>query len=321
MLRKIGTLMLVLILMAGIFTGCAPKAPNNEPAQDPGKNEGAQENIESVYPLAVEDAFGYKTTIEKQPTRIISIAPSHTEILFALELEDSIVGVSAYDDYPEEAKSKASVGDAFAVNIEKVIELEPDVVFFYGPGSEDTNKALRDAGIKLLCYEPETIDEVIALINEIGKITGKADVAKEITDGMIAKKEEILNKVSGAEKVKVFYEVWHEPLMTAGPNSFLGELITLSGGENIANDAQGDYAEFDLEQMIERNPDVYITAKDSEDKTPESIKARLGYDVINAIRNDRVYALEPNIISRPGPRIVDGLELMAKAIHPELFKE
>lgn len=317
-LKKAVVLLLVLGLIIVTFTGCIKKA--EEPIENDEKQNIGSEAAQ-LYPMEVEDDFGYNTTIETQPSRIISLAPSHTEILFELGLGENVVGVTTYCDYPEQAKTKEKVGDSATVNVEKIIELNPDLVVQYGSGNEESNKRIRDAGITILSYEPESIDEVIALIKRIGDITNTRMPATMITVDMMSKKDYIVNRVNEAEKEKVFYEVWNEPLMAAGPGSFLDELITLGGGDNIAKDAQGAYAQFDLEQMIERNPDVYITAKDSEDKTVESIKSRQGYDVINAIKNDRVYILEPNIISRPGPRIVDGLELMAKSIHPELFKK
>lgn len=317
-LKKSVVLLLVLSLIIGTFTGCIKE--EEEPIKND-ENQNITEEGAQLYPLEVEDDFGYKATIEKQPSRIISLAPSHTEILFKLGLGASVVGVTTYCDYPEEAKAKEKVGDSMTVNVEKIIELNPDLVIQYGSGSEESNKKIRDAGITLLSYEPESIDEVISVIEKIGDITNSKIAATMVTVDMMSKKEYIVNRVSKAEKVKVFYEVWDEPLMAAGPGSFLDELITLAGGDNVAKDAQSAYAQFDVEQMIERNPDVYITAKDSENKTVESIKSRQGYDIINAIKNDRVYILEPNIISRPGPRIVDGLELIAKSIHPELFKK
>lgn len=311
------TLMLVLVLALTLvaFTGCG----------DSNKAEDSNEKVEtegenSTYPLEVEDQFKNKVTIEKEPERIVSLAPSHTEILFSLGLEDKIVGVTSFCDYPEEAKEKDKIGDYEGINIEKVIELEPDLVVQYGKGDEGINSKIKEAGIPIVSYEPESIDEVINTINEIGKVTGKEEEAKKITEDMKAKKDEIVDKVKDEERAKVFYEIWHDPLMAAGPGSFMDELINLAGGENIAKDAKEEYTEFDQEQLIERNPDIYLAAEDTEDKTVESIKTRPGYETINAVKNDKVYLLEPNIVSRPGPRIVEALELVAKTLHPDLFE-
>lgn len=316
---KVLVLLLSLILITGAFTGCVKKKEENiDNKNEINNNESS--NVGTIYPLEVEDDFGNKVTIEKEPLRIVSLAPSHTEILFAIGLGERVVGVSNFCDYPEEAKNKEKVGDSFNVNVEKIIELSPDLVIQYGQGKEEVNKRLQEAGIKVLSYEPESIEDVINLIDELGKITNSGRAAKMTIVDMMTKRDFILSRVAGKERVKVFYEVWDQPLMAAGPGSFIDELINLAGGENIAKDAQGKYPQFDLEQLIERNPDVYLTAKDREDKTVDSIKARDGYENINAIKNDRVFILDPNIISRPGPRIVDGLELIARKIHPEAFK-
>lgn len=228
--------------------------------------------------------------------------------------------MTTYCNYPEEATTKERVGDAFNLNIEKILELDPDLIIQYGPGKDDANKQLRDAGIVVLGYEPESVDEVISLIEEIGRITNHMIQAKSVTVDMMSKRDYITNKVSSVEnKAKVFFEIWDEPLQAAGPGSFIDEIIKLAGGENIASDAEGAYAQFDLEQLIERDPDVYLMSEDLETKTIESVKARPGYSELSAVKNDRIYILDP-LISIPGPRIVDGLEIVAKSIYPELFK-
>ena len=143
-------------------------------------------------------------------------------------------------------------------------------------------------------------------IEIIGKATGKKAEAEEIINSIKEKRDYILEKVKDAEEVTVFYEIWHDPLMGAGKGSFMDELITLAGGKNIAYDTDGAYPQYDLEQLIERDPQVYLASKDSDDKTIESIKLRPGYDAISAIKNDRIYLFkgnEANLVSRPGPRI------------------
>lgn len=316
---KIILLFLSLILVTSLLAGCLRlKEEYREKEDTPEVPE--VELPESKYPMEVEDGFGNKVTIQNKPWKIVSLAPSHTEILYTLGLGNKIVGVDNNSDYPEDTKDKEKVGDYLSVNVEKIIELGPDLVIQYGPGDENVNARIREAGIAILSYEPESIDEVINLMLELGTITDVVATAKMETIVMQSKLEYITNTVKDAEKTKVFYEVWNDPLMTAGPGTFLDELITLAGGENIAKDAQEGYPIYDIEQLIEKDPEVYLSAKDSEEKTVESIKNRGGFEGINAIKNDRVYLLEPNIISRPGPRIVDGLEIIAKSLHPELFK-
>lgn len=315
--KKVLLLLLALVLTLTVFTGCGNK---NAKVKLDDNVEKVEEYKDSIYPMDVEDQFGNTLTFEKKPESIVSLAPSHTEILFSLGLGDKIVGVTDFCDYPEEALDKEKIGSYTEINIEKIIELNPDLVVQYGPGDEDITASIRDAGINILCYEPESIDDVIDVIEKLGKVTDTVEQAESIVNEMNDKKEEIVNKVKDSEKVKVFYEIWHEPLMAAGPGSFMDELINLAGGENIAADAEGEYPQFDIEQLIERDPQVYLAAQDSEEKTVESIKARPGFENISAVKNDNVYLLEPNIVSRPGPRIIEALEIVAKAIHPDLFK-
>ncbi|NLV75909.1 MAG: cobalamin-binding protein [Tissierellia bacterium] len=315
--NKIAIMFTILVLIMALSVGCTS---NNQDAQKP--EEKNNEEVESVveYPLEIEDQFGNKVVFEKAPERIVSLAPSHTEILFSLGLGDNVVVVTSFCDYPEEASTKEQVGSFQEINLERIIELEADMVFQYGPGDEDINNSLEEAGIKVISYEPETIDEVIDLIKTIGKITGKTSEAEEITKDMIDRRDAVVEKTKDADKVKVFYEIWHDPLTAAGPGSFMDELITLAGGDNIAKDADSPYPQFDVEKLIERDPEVYLAADDMEERDPEAIKQRPGYENISAIKNDKIYLLEPNIVSRPGPRIVEALELVAKAIHPELFQ-
>lgn len=326
-MKKFKGLALFLALMLIVFAvvGCAPKKELDENLKvedidSQGKDVGEEAK---AFPVEIEDSFGNKVTIEEEPMKIVSLAPNNTEVLFALGLGDKVVGVTSYCDYPEEAKTKEVVGDFQGNNLEKIIELEPDLVLIYGSGNEEENNVLNDAGIKVLGFMPETIESVMKDIETVGKAAGKSKEAAEIIQAMNNKKEEIINKVKGQEEVKVFYEIWHDPLMAAGKGSFMDELIALAGGKNIAEDAEGAYPQYDLEQLVERDPEIYLAAQDMPDKTVESIKARPGFDSISAIKNDRVYVFEgneANLVSRPGPRIIETLEVIAKAIHPELFK-
>lgn len=305
-------ILMVMILFVGVLGGCAKDAVEVIDSPKPGIEENAK--------LHVVDDFGVEVTLDQEPMRIVSLAPSNTEILFALGLEDRIVGVTSFCDYPAQALNVDKIGDYSGINLEKIIELNPDLVVNYGPGDEDENARLKEAGITVIGFMPESIDAVIETINKIGNVTGRFTESKNLTASMNEKKDGIINKVKDVAKVKVFYEVWHEPLMTAGPGSFMDHLITLAGGDNIAKDAEDAYPLFDLEQLVERDPQVYLTANDLPEKTSETIIARPGFETIDAIKSGRVYLLDGNIVSRPGPRIVEALELVAKALYPEIFK-
>lgn len=307
--RKLALIMAIVVLGVAIV-GCT-----KDTAEKP--VEPVASTQDELYKIV--DDFSREVVLDKAPVRIISLAPSNTEILFALGLGDKVIGVTSYDDYPAEALEVEKIGDFNGINLEKIIELEPDLVINYGEGNEDENARLKDAGINFVGFEPESIDAVLDTITRIGQLTGAVDQAKALTEDMNVKKDEILNKIKGTESKKVFYEIWHDPLMAAGPGSFIDELMTLVGGDNVAKDADGEYPQFDLEQLVERNPQVYLTSSDMPEKTPEAIAKRPGFENIDAIIEGNVFVLDGNIVSRPGPRIIEALELIAKAIHPEKF--
>lgn len=317
-MKKRIALFLVFALVLISVAACTPKKV--EEPEVPIVDEKPSGEEVGEYPIEITDDFGNVVKLEKAPDTIISLAPNNTEILFALGLGDKVVGVTSFCDYPEEALAVEKIGDFNGINLEKIIELNPDLVLNYGPGDADDNARLKEAGIQMLAFLPESIDAVINTINTIGHATGSTEQSKELTNNMMAKKDEIVDLVKDADKKKVFYEIWHDPLMAAGPGSFMDGLIILAGGTNIAENAEGDYAQYDLEQLIERNPEVYLTSADMPDKTPESMIARPGFENIEAMKTGNVHVLDANITSRSGPRIVEALELVAKAIHPELFK-
>ena len=322
---RIIALILALLMLISITVACSEKndLDNDTNIEDINQKENNELVENDDFPVEVEDKFGNKEVLDKEPMRIISLAPSNTEILFALGLGDRVVGVTSFCDYPEEAKSKEIVGDYSGHNLERIIELEPDLVLVYGPGDEEENRILREAGIHVLGFLSETMEDIIQDIETIGKATGRNEEARDIINSIREKRDYVVEKVKEAGEVSVFYEIWHDPLMGAGKGSFMDELITLAGGNNIANDTDGAYPQYDLEQLIERDPQVYLASKDTDDKTIESIKTRPGYDAISAIKNHRIYLFEgneANLVSRPGPRIGEALEVVAKAIHPELFE-
>lgn len=269
--------------------------------------------------LSYEDDYGRMISLDKYPERIISLSPSNTEILFALGLDDEIIGVTEYCDYPEAALEKETIGGYSKSDGEKIISLKPDLVIAAGDPNERLDGILRDADIPTLSYDSKNLEEVMSQIERIGEITNKSKEAEEIIRDMKDRKNKIIEKVKGEEKIRVFYEVWPDPLTAAGKGSFMDELIELAGGDNIAKDSKKAYPEFDPELLIDRNPEIYLTTMHNMEKEKNDIRERPGYYSIDAIQNDRIYFLDSNIASRPGPRIIDALEMVAEKIHPEIF--
>lgn len=312
--------------MIGLFTGCAAQQEEITEGEIP---EEVLDETEKRYPLEITDGLGYDIIIEAKPERIISISPSQTEILYALGLGDRLVGVSDYCDYPEEALTKEKVGSSWTVNVERIIELMPDVVFTFGDSQPEAMQQIAAAGITVVRYVPESIDEIFETMRSTGEITDTVAEAESVIAEMAEKRDAIINAVAGRETIRVFYQMWDEPLMTAGPSSFIDELIVLAGGENIAGDAQGAYPQYSVEVMVEKDPEVFLAPAHMGDETDlteeqeqeliKEIKSRPGYSEITAIKEDRVEVLEPNVVSRPGARIIEAFEVIAKAVHPDLF--
>ncbi len=318
-LKKISLILVMMIILVGVVACSNDSNDKGQDIVEPSVEDNKDDVVENHY-LSIEDAFGHIVEMEKAPERIISLAPSNTEILYALGLGDKIVGVTAFCDYPEEALEVDKVGDFNGINFEKVVELEPDLVVNYGMLEDDALKMYNDAGIAVISFIPESIDEVIETIKQISIATYSEDRGNDLVERMEEHRDEILAKVQDTEEVKVFYEIWHEPLMTAGAGSFVDGLINLANGVNVASDAEGEYPNYDIEKLIENDPEVYLTANDLPEKTAESIMTRPGYEDIAAIKNGKIYLLDGNIVSRPGPRIVEALEIIAQKIHPQAFE-
>jgi len=256
---------------------------------------------------------------ERKP-RYISLAPSTTEILFALGLNDEIVGVSSYCNYPPEAKKKEKVGNFSQPNIEKIVFLKPVYIFCTGLEQAPIISSLRRLGLKVYVADPSSISQILSSIKDIGKITGKTKEAESLTEKMRKDIEEISLKVKvipPEKRQKVFLEIWHDPLSTAGIGSFVDELITLAGGINIASDTKRAYSIFSPEEVIKRNPDCIIIAYMASGNAAKSMAARFGWSDVAAIKNNRVYAdIDSDLLLRPGPRVVEALKEIHRRLYP-----
>lgn len=304
MRAKTAILFLVLVLMAGsLLAGCQLTV-----------KEGAEEK----FPISVTDDLGRKVTLKDKPQRIVSLAPANTEILFALGLEKQVVGVTTFCDYPSGARRKAKIGDFMNPNIEKIVSLKPDLVLGTGGVQQALVEALGKAGITLYVSDPKDITGVINNIQEIGKITGRDEQAEKVSASMRAEINEVKKKVAKEKAPSVFYEVSYNPLYTAGKKTFVNDIIAISRGVNVAAKAGEGYIVYSLESLIKDDSTIYIVVEGSMND-PKQIKERAGYEVLSAVKNNRVYTVDDNLVSRPGPRITKGLKEVAKIIHPQAF--
>jgi iron complex transport system substrate-binding protein len=280
------------------------------------------------------DDTGYTTSLTAIPNRIISMAPSTTEIAFALGLDEKVVAVSNYCDYPYDFSAwiatgnMTSIGDFQDPNMEVIASLEPDLIIATGGVQAETVETLRDLGYKVLVLNPSNINGVLANIELVGNATGKTAKAKALINDIVSRIDAVVNKVATAvSKPKVYYEVWYDPtsLWTAGAKAWQNELIEKAGGVNIFADQQLDYFQSSAEAVIERNPDIILLPEEGMGKgepfwvSLDAVKARPAWDSINAVQNDGLVTVDSNTIARAGPRVVDIIEDLAEAFHPELF--
>lgn len=298
---KLAALTLSLLMLTGILAGCS---------------------LFGAKPVTLTDDAGRSVTLKKAPQRIISGAPSNTEILFAIGLGDKVVGVEDNCDYPEAAKSIAKIGNGYSVkqtNFEQIVALKPDL-FLAIKGQTEVVAELERLGIPVYVVDSPDLAGIIADIRTIGNLTGASKKATEVADEMQRRLDAVQAKLKGLtdeQRPLVFYEVWNEPLMTAGPETFVDNLITLAGGRNAASDTKpGSWPEYSLETLIKKDPAVIVTTFGD----AASVAARPGWSGIKAVKDGRVLLVDQNIVVRPGPRILDGLEQFAKAFHPDLFK-
>lgn len=305
-----GLLALLIIALVGCTSAEAP-----EPSGPAG--------TEAPEPVSVVDDAGRTVEVVKNPQRLISLAPSNTEILFALGLGDKVVGVTDFCDYPEEAQAIEQVGTYFEPNIEIIFSLSPDLVLAITSLPEVIAK-LEELGVPALILDPSDLEGILADIQLVGQATGAETEAEALVSELRERIAVVTERAGEAkESVRVFCEIdatdpskpW-----ASGPGSFMDAMIRLSGGTNVAAGADSPWPQLSAEEIIAKDPEIIILADSKYGVTAESVGERPGWGVITAVKEGAIYDIDDDLISRPGPRIVDGLETVAKIIHPELFK-
>ena len=267
-----------------------------------------------------KDAVGRNVNIDHTPFRIVPLAPSLTEILYYLGLGDRVVGVTNYSYYPPEALEKPKVGSYIDLNIEKIITLGPDLVI----GTKDGNNPgvvdlLEQAKIPTYIVNPRNVVEVIETIRIVGRLCGIEAKADQLAQGLKDRLDRIRKGVEKQKKPLVFLQINLHPIMTVNRNTFHQDIITLAGGINMSADSSISYPRISIEEVIRKKPEVMIIS--SMDRGGEFEKARqewLKWTSIPAARYGKVYLIDSDLIDRPSPRIIDGIEEMARLIHPEV---
>jgi len=343
-----------IIFLLGIFcalalSACAtatPVAPPPAPTAAPA----------AAFPLTITDDAGRTVTIKAEPKRVVSLAPSNTETIYALGKGATVVGVTQYCNYPPEAKEKPQVGGFAKIDLEKVVGLSPDLVLATNLHAKSVVPELEKRGLVVVVVEPKNVSEVVTKMATFGKLLGASAAATQLSAQMqsridavtsqVVTKMATFGKLLGASaaatqlsaqmqsridavtsqvataktKPRVFYEI-DASLYTPGPGSFIDDLLSKAGGANIAADAKGAYVQLSAEVILAKDPEVILLGDMLFGETPEKLKARAGWSNLTAVKTNRVVPIaNEDVVARPGPRIVEGLELVARALYPDLFK-
>ena len=268
--------------------------------------------------LVVEDDLKRKVTFEFPPRRIISLAPSITEILFALDSGATLVGVTDYCTYPPAAKQKQSVGGMILPNLERIAELRPELILVTveGNSKEDFTK-LESLGYRLFVINPRTLEDVFKSITSIGKIIGKDSSAASLVVHLKRRQANVLHLIEGRKFPSVFAIISLKPLMTASSGTFIDQLIEQAGGVNIASHAKVAYPIFNREEILHQQPDVILVMSDVAGSTKDLLREFPEWKKLPAFKNGKVYVVDADLLTRPGPRVIDGLEMLARLFHPD----
>jgi iron complex transport system substrate-binding protein len=273
---------------------------------------------QGAYPLRLEDSYQRVVTLDRKPERIVSVAPNITEIIFALGKGGLLAGRTEYCDYPPEARKVESIGSLLEPNIEKIVALNPNIVIASTHFQKDVLKKLEGLGIKVaVLYGAEDFDGVYFTISQVGKIVGAVPKADQLIAAMKRKAETITGRVRGKPRPKVYYLVAFGKTgdYTAGGDTFIGKMLAMAGGSNVAGDSKG--WQYSLEKLVEKDPDCIICAKSY--ASLGALRHAAGYRELTAVKAGKVLEIDNNLLDRQGPRLVEGLETLARFLHPEAF--
>ena len=277
--------------------------------------------------ITLTDGMRRTVALAAPARRVVSLAPSLTEGLFAVGAGAQVVGRDDYSDYPEQAKSIISIGSTYqTLNTEAILALKPDLVVAAGINTPEQVKALQDLGVTVYFFaNPSDFSGMYEDLKTMGQLTGHENEAAALVKSLRVRVDAVTEKVATVtQKPKVFYEIdssnGTDKPWTSGPHTFMDAMITQAGGVNIGGVLTDPFAQMSLEEIVKQNPDIIILGDTAYGVTPESVAQRQGWGDLAAVKNKAIFPFDDNLASRPGPRLVDGLEALVKILHPELFK-
>ncbi|BCY16889.1 ABC transporter substrate-binding protein [Leptolinea sp. HRD-7] len=320
MKKFIQTILAGLLVSSFLLTACSPIALSSTPTALP------EATRQSNAAISLEDGLGRTVTLKQPAARIISLAPSNTEILFAIGAGSQVVGRDSYSDFPIEAKSVQEIGGpSFGSSKELITKLQPDLILAADINSPDLMAEFEKLGMTVFYLKnPKDISGLFANIETVGQLTGHYDEAVSLVETLKNRVSYVDSTVKKSNsKPKVFYEVdGSDPAKpwTTGPGSFMDTMIKQAGGINAGETLPMEWAQISQEELIIQNPDIILLGDAKFGVTAETVKQRAGWDAIKAVKDNKIIVFDDDLVSRPGPRLVDGLEALAKTIHPELFQ-
>ena len=267
--------------------------------------------------IVIIDSLNRTITLEAPAKRIISLSPATTEIIYAIGAQKQLIGDAQYCDYPEAAKKLPKFGSFDTVNAELVVAAKPDLVLLAAGVQQNFLPQLEQAGLNVAVLDAHNLSEIWNNIRLAGKVSGNEKAANALADSLARRVDHLAKRAAGAkERPRVFFEVWPDPLMTAGDGTFISDLIGLAGGHNIAAGKVKGFGQYSREMLVAANPDIYLLS--SHGDKPESLKKRSGFKELGAVKQGEIHVVNDDLVTLPGPRIVDGLEQLVGIIHPEL---
>ena len=307
-MRKIRSITILLFIISSFFAF----------AEGERENQTTETETETEVGITVVDSYNRSVTIKKEAVRVVSIAPNITETIFALGKEDILKGRTDYCDYPAEALNIPSIGSLREPDIEAIAELNPDIVIASTHFTKESLDKLKALSIPVVVFaDQDSFEGVYNTINGIGRLTGSEEAAGDLISEMKTTVSFVTEAVNGKNQPSIYYVIGFGEYgdFTAGGDTFINQVIEMAGGNNIASDIKG--WSFSLEEIVESDPDILICSKFWD--TKESIKTTNGYKSLRSVKNGQLFEIDNNMLDRQGPRLAEGLEALAKIIHPEVF--
>jgi iron complex transport system substrate-binding protein len=320
------TILVVFPACSETTTTPANDATTTPPADEQTDNIGpVVTSTDTEYPLTIIDNLGREITIEKEPERIVSLAPSITETLFALGLDDKIVGVTDYCDYPEEASLKPRVASFTKPNLEKLVSVESDLILAESIHETEVVPSLEELDLTVVVITDTSIEQILNNMLLVGEVTNVNQNARKLVDKLTSRISAVTGPISELPESslpRIIHIMWDTPLYCTGGNTYINDMLEYAGGKNIyATEFEGP-KEVSLEDIVDKNPEIIIITGmgTNGERIYNNIKNEDRLRTTDALINDRIYRIsDSNIIERSGPRIVDGIEELAVLMHPEIF--